>query len=719
MKECIMTLSRLAFVCGNAGHSALAPGECLFNHHEPVPFDMCEQAFRDGYVARPHTESNWFRQASNQKRLVEKIKVNGTTEFRWAKSGHTWQEGDDHDVYCAGTRWYNKGEYTYRTMNHAMVVMDYVHFSVAYRTAYITEDPTNPKEGKMIIHHNQVLVPADCRLRHGKCIIDGIGTYIWEPLEHLDQCPMYKLRETVGVDVREEGEEEQVTYISHDQSMIRLKKGPAEKWCGATVFPTDHEQLYLTSELRHHAFQRQVPLIEGSAFLYANQKLQFVYETLKAGLEAAVLRLRVNNCKREQVNQVRAYANKAAQQRVVMDRETAHVGEVYFGTAVGEVWWVYACRSIIVTARATPGLCYNALPVMLTKKDMKRILEQQQRKNAVEKAQVTDDQVNQAMNETTGIRYYLEPRTRRLVTIAARVPCLPEFSPLYRNTKGNWIAHHGSLSMAKSPLLLKQAAFDGGNFTLPSYEVDGGVYPGKTITEIEAYVSHARLKDQLLSLMETKARNGGALDKGHEDIWPRLPGTLPEDILGGIKVFGWFWRLVDGYGDACGIIIGTMILCKFLAFLLGIVIRLCSTPQHPNILVHVLGAFFPSITERLTRGQYRPQGAPGPCHEFAQACCRCEDLGTPRRKNSDAFDIGDKETIDRFEHNKKKLRMERMQRVRLMAKRRAYRLHKKGRESLEREKDPADDIMLNDITTTSDLPDYKEDIIKERGAAAL
>ena len=653
VKECIATYSRQAYVCGNAGHGSPAPGENFYGVPMPMSPDECDKAHRDGTFWAPHTEPNWYADKAPWDPMHKDVNKNGTTHFRWVKSGVTWAHKDN-DIICEPSRFYWKGGYRNRDgrgLNHYMSVTDFVTMTLRTRTAYLTVDAEDEED--ILIDHNQLVLPKSCSLESERCQVSDGPTYVWKRPKDKNMCPLYRLRETEGVDVVDEGPDK-VTYMSTDNSMIRLTKmEPARSECGAVVYATDHERLYLTEDSHFKPFQRKLPPSEGSPYLYANQKLHFAYASLKQGIEEAVLTLRMELCQEEEHDRVKRYARKAAEQRAVSDGDTVHVAGDLFGTAAGEIWWVYACRPVEVLARETSGMCYDALPVTLSDKDLSRILINRKRPAAGVETTVTQEELLLARNSTQ--QYFMEPSSRRLITSAIGSDCLTPLSSVYRNTQGRWVKYQGDYVPGPKPTVMKDAM---SNFTLhlDPYYVDGGIYSGNMIKEFEMFTDARRAERGLLHYAWLEA-NGKFVDQQdygwYQSALPQLP---TQEVLDGINRLAWFWKLIDSYGTICGLAVGTAILYKFATFSLGVTLRLCSNMRHPNPLVHIIGAFFPSITERLTQGRYRSTGTPGPCHDLASACCQCKSLPTPVDSEDEA-DRPDPAAMRKFKELKREHEM--------------------------------------------------------------
>jgi hypothetical protein len=543
------------------------------------------------------------------------------------------------------------------------VVVDYVTLSVHQREAFVFDNQMGQEQ--IIVDHNQMILPRECPGRQGYCRtqnyrnFDSYGyTYYWDEIKTQDTCKYYGLRKTKGIDVTA-AEDDVITYLSQDDSMIRLRKRGFPRFqCGSIVHETDVEDLYLTEDVDSPEFQQQLPLSEASTFLYFNQKLEFIYTTLQDDMANLVLQIQVEACRKDVGNQFHRYASRAAEQRSIVDGDTVRIGGNIFGTAEGEVWWTYSCRPITVTARETPGICYDALPVHLKDEDMARYIEDRTRLLNDQSPETLTLEQLQHIRNASNYDLYLEPKTRRLVNTASPGLCLSVLPPLFKNTANRWLAYDdGGFSFADGPETIRLALL---NLTLRQTELnfpEGGIYPGVMIRALERFHQQRRAVQGVINTI-----TGGFLDRmgeGKNPDWkPGDQSTADQffpmpriQTLAGLDALSWLWDIVGKYGDFCSLAIGTLLMYKFGCFVMGIVLRLCSVPQTPNLLLHVLGAFFPSITERLTRGAYRPKGAPGPCHEICAACMQHRDLNTPDLSDEDY--VGDKSAAERFEARKR------------------------------------------------------------------
>lgn len=701
VQECIAIRSRLAYICANAGHSSLIPTESFF--HEPYHMspEQCKLAWTRGQFQRPHGSKNWYTRFIDkwypglQWEVFAGLKANRTVDFIWQRTGVTYTE-DPGDIMCRGSKfYYERGLRSPGGKAVAAVVTDYLSISLHQREAFMfTDDLGNDK---LLIDHNQLVLP--CSVDREECVtVGGTGTFLWnEPLRS-EHCPYHTIRVTEGVDIASNSLAAGETYLSTDNTMIRLRKmGRPLKRCGATILATEYPQLFLSEDLDHPEFHQDLPLSEGSTFLYANQKIHFVYDKLQDDLQTAVLAVRRDICQKDVNNRLRDYARKAAEQRSVTDGDTVHVGGNTFGTAEGEIWWLYKCRPLIVRARPTPGRCYDALPVTLRDEDLLRRLEDRRREQPEQDVKISEDEFAAARNLSNhGFGFFLEPKTHRLLTAAVASPCATHMPPVYRNRESRWISYNnGDFQSTPAPATLTTAMMNI-TFDRGQYFPEGGIYSGSSILEMESYHQARRLQQGLLGTFTRtwEKERGYNQDPEGNFLITDMPGMPSPTALAGINAMEWFWNLVEGYGTLCGLVVGTVILWKFACFCMGVTLRLCSVPQTPNLLVHVLGAFFPAITERLTRGLYKPKGAPGPCSEMASACCSNRDLGTPEGSEDD---LTDQANLTRFQTRKNKRQAKAAYRKRRNAQYRQYRQEGEDRRAA--------------LALMDDLPPYRSNTI--------
>ena len=670
VKECRATFSRLTFQCGAYGHAKINTHECWFGRDMRVDLDMCKMAHERNIFERKQLLGD----IEDDLPKYQKLRPGVYNNFHWPRLGWVWPNSEN-NVLCQGqvhrfSDIYTKG-HKRESKNTASVVTDYVNFWYQERKAYLIKDFDDldpyyrtPTE-RIQIDHNQMILPKSCKPNDEECIVNG-ATYYWENPTEGQRCSLFRLRQTDGVDVQEAGGH--VTYISKDDSMIRLTRKRAVSKCGLEVYATEFDQLFLSEYTKHPPFARPLPDGEGSAFLYANQKLHFVYHELKGDISNAVLELRTSMCEQDVLTRAKEYARRASEQRSVIDGDTVHIKGQLFATSAGETWWVYTCRPLLVTARSTPGVCYDALPVDLRDEDLKRMIADRRRQVVGQEIEVTPEEVVQARNSSE-YAFFLEPKSHRLTGTATADECFPPLPPLYQNRAGEWIAYHGTYSVAKAPEVLGSAI---ANLTLPKirFYPEGGIYDGQMVKRFERH-QQSRRAEQGLVRDVLRGMQGYHLygQQTPSSFYENIPGMPSREVLNGLNAFHWFWVLVDKYSTLCALTMGTMILWRFLTFLTGVLIRLCSVPHHPNPFVHVLGAFFPSITERLTQGRYRPRGAVGPCHELADAMCRCQDLATPDRSD----DEGGFEATKKFQREKERRIASRLEDQRLRRERRQYR----------------------------------------------
>ncbi len=656
VQECIMYTSRLVYTCSaeTNNHVSMAPREWFFNEPVRVDAEDCRKYFETKkFLRRPidrliTAEYKW----PNPRDIT--LVTNGTNSFPWERIGITRNANDD--VYCVGG-WMGKKDmrdmkhdyelphFTWPVDNRStdmknVVWVEDVKLSLHKRKAYVDVD----KDGylsNILVDHNQLRLP--CRVSDLNCTTTA-GTYTWVVPPREEQCTYFKVRNTMGIDVKQVIDSEQSTFVATDGALVKLrKKGPQQVACGGLVQPTEFDRLFLTEDLENPSFQRPIPPVEHSQFLFSEVADAYVYKKVQDDISRAVQGIRKRRCQETVGRDVIAYARKLAETKAVADGDTAHLGKGLFVTAAGDGGYLYYCRPITVQARVIENKCYNALPVKLLQRDVEEYLY----------AMTNGGRTNPPEMPA----FYLEPKTHRLITTAADNPCVKSLPPLYRNVYGKWMAYTANgLAAVNDPVSLSedfQARAD--SFTPGSLDFNNhGLYTSDTIREIEIFVQARRASEAIPWKMENNFRDkhqqrifdGGLSLGGITDFYYDVPGA---DTFGLFRSLEWFWQFLDRYGQVCSMIITTAILWRFTAWLIRVTMRLCSIPEVDNLCLHVANAFFPEWTEPMVKRAKRrkQQGAAG---EELLDCClpgRTAVISGNEAKASIEDDYGDEMEMER------------------------------------------------------------------------
>ncbi len=585
VRQCSMRRTKLYYLCNApTGHTTMVGREFSFDRPFNVPVAECERLWKEKTF------------------LGTKLAENITNYVISDDVGRQYSSG--HDVHCEG-KWgtFDRGMPDYYWKKDwwgdedAMVVS---HFEVRLETLSGIID----EQGQVQIDRTGLKLP--CSVDDEECETGEHGTFMWKEPKESDMCPLYLARGPLeGVEIKDSTGT--VTFVSTDGTHIRLQKGPPFSYCGALVHATDFTDLYLTSELQHTPYRRRIHEDQVSIATYSNAKDSYLYGEMGKNMVRALRALREQQCKANKKTKTGRYAARAAEQGAVMNGETASLGRDQFVTSAGEAWYQYRCKRIMVTARTTnDGMCYNSLPVTMGEEDYKEYVALRTRQH-LHLHQGREGDSIPPLQTTPRNGFFLEPKTKRLLSHSMAEPCLLPFSPMFQNAVGRWVYYTAQgIQMAAEPRMVSGEALDL-NKVLQNDDVinwdEGGIYAGDLLRRWERVTTRpkggiaiaADLYEKMMEEMtgKNKARIGSV-----SDIFPDLKG-LPEFVRGPLGFFQSFWFYVQQYGHICSIVVGTAIILNLVKWVANVVFRLFSAPVTANPFVHILTAFFPQFRSFL------------------------------------------------------------------------------------------------------------------------
>ncbi len=247
-------------------------------------------------------------------------------------------------------------------------------------------------------------------------------------------------------------------------------------------------------------------------------------------------------------------------------------------------------------------------------------------------------------------RFFMEPKTHRLLTTAKEEKCLDALAPLYKNSDGKWIAVKSTgLDLAIPPVLLEDGFMDGFKYAKSHIDTaEGGVYDPPTRVAIHDYLQAGQVEVAVLGGMarqyQSKHQGRVYTPDDHMKVAGFFEDAPSQDALDFFMSMNWAWWYLVHYGRIASILLALALLFRLLKYLIGVLTRLCSIPKTPSSLIHVSRAFFPELTDFIMTGKYRPNGPRGPFREVVAACASGRDLATP--------DHSDDEEVERFRRQK-------------------------------------------------------------------
>ena len=616
--QCKVTASRLVFACGAASHSAISSRESYFNKPMFINKEDCAKIWKK----KEYCVKSWDSRYGTWQ--CGALQENTANFLSLPRTGYSYNGMTD--ILCKGgtfpkeelisLRDDQKSKYWHEDLT-SMIVHDYITVELFRQEAAILHNDQNGHE-TILVRRPQVELHCSPSAHKDGCETHNFGTFVWPHYQETEKCPYFKIRKVTGINLDhvrslDGGEEAGETFLSNNETMIRLKKkGRTISGCSAVLQPTEFDQLFLTEDLDHPLLNRQLDPREVSAFLHATVSDVYIYEKSQDQLAEAVLGLQRHQCRQERTRNIKAWATRLARQKAVADGDTAHLGEGVFLTASGDLAYMYRCRPIVVSAIPHPDQCYNALPIQLSTPDAQHL------KKIIGGPQ-------QDLQELPP--FFLEPRSHRIVPVAAPMACVPHLAPTYRTRKGKWLKLTDvGILPAEGPKRedeLPPELFEIERSSLPG-ENDRSIYPAAIIKQTLKFLTAPalilsgplrqakKMQDQYDASAIPGDSNGSFFHLN--DLGSGLPDA--SDLLG----MGGVIKFFKAYGTVCTILIGTYLAYSFLLYFIGVWIRLFFYPKHLPYPIHIIMAFFPELTKLLCFGQYDPDGPRGPCHQIVASC---------------------------------------------------------------------------------------------------
>ena len=572
-KICVRTETEIAMYCGNYDHQTLMPQFTNIEKSRHVFKKECEEWTRTSTFVDPLGGLHSLREGH-------------VNTFKYERAGQTTLTTDHVD--CVGgevSRWG-------RRYNHVNI---FTQTKIEIREIEFDIDA----DGAVIDGTGSHLLP--CRQQRGACETQR-GTYVWQPLTAKQHCRYHRARMSSGIRVT--GTEDQLSFFSTDGTMLRLTKLRRVAVCNRSVWATNYKKIFLTDEVNEQIFQKPLHIEEMSVITYVNQQDSFLYGTLTKAIKDEFAAVWRTQCHQERQDAREALGVKAAAQQVVAEGETTSLGNGWFATAAGEIWYKYQCDRIVVRGRNTKE-CYSSLPVALSDRDIHRWQAARTRhgKDGTARRGLSIAEEEEYLNLLPKVPdFFIEPLTRKLTTVGIVTPCSSPFTPLYQNIVGWWIrvSQADGLQDAPVPQLLLPEEYhqQEGDFKELDFEY-GGIYTPEAIVEMDRHAQNPRLTKDLTNRIVRQSNMGGHGDLSPSNIFKELPDGLDFDtfslVVTWMRDWGHFWSIVLGIGVAI----------RICTFLFGFCIRCKNGHPHPRCneqcgrcgttMWRVAAALFPSL----------------------------------------------------------------------------------------------------------------------------
>ena len=581
VRSCHLHASSVAAYCGMHSHSVLIPSLFYAHKRMTVPIAQCRKywAGRAWVNKEPQTGQEISRRP---------IK-NGVVDMNWMEAGTSEASGTGRSANCEGA--------TYDSEAGRRTDM------IAGRSDQLElkEEQATISGGRVVLSSMGKVLPCAASLGH--CSTNE-GTYTWDPPQV--GCKLYRARKD-PVQGQEATTELGTTFLSTDGAMLRLIKKAAVSECGAVVYATDYERLFLVEAEeaeKSSDFARMIHPSEVSIVTYANQQDAFLFDRATDYFKEELTSVLRKDCESGSRKRNRAYARLAAEHRSTVDGETVALGEGFFATAGGEAWYRYRCRALTVRA-LSEDRCFSAMPVRLAEADARAW---QRTRGQGPPLSASDEGQKDKMNETVQDMppLFIEPKSHRLTEIGLVRPCAPTFAGVYKTAAGLWLAATPELQLVRAPKDLEEVERVEIS-DAPSYDMEGGgIYDIQTIFRQEELLNSPRHMKNMVGFI-TRAATTNKYDPNDSYLRQNvLFAGMPDLGMGWIaKVF----LYLDKWSRATSLVLGIFVLVKLVIWAAELFLRCVSIQRVHGIGMSLLSAMVPRCAKRetKTRGWARRQ----------------------------------------------------------------------------------------------------------------
>ena len=314
----------------------------------------------------------------------------------------------------------------------------------------------------------------------------GDFSYVWHVLLKI-HCLLYHVRKFKGQMIRYDLPgltiKTHKVVMSTDSSHVRfVVKGTRTK-CGQEFLTTNYPDLLISDTVINGVPDRrlitcklQKDELELSNFI-TNRDV-FIYHEISLNLRCEFTSVLHDECK-ESFHKTKS---EHFLDRQMPNIHTYQLGGSNYLTAAGEVAYFYKCQPRLVAA-IQAQTCYDALPVEVAQNNYTLTSSKQEDGEHV-----------------IAPRYYIEPLTHRITSVAKKVPCLSQFFARYKDIFGQWFAVTPQISITDPPgtldfeSLRKKANFD--------QDIDlsrGGIHDPKAVDDLTLWLEGNRRQEVVVT----------------------------------------------------------------------------------------------------------------------------------------------------------------------------------------------------------------------------
>ena len=533
--RCERYISQFTYYCGNADHASPLPQETFFRRPKVMANNECRGLQMGQYRAK---DGKTYSIAKNTRREISYFAL-GT-----ANAYDGW---DGNQVTCSGGRLLVDG-----VLVDNMVM--YVTEEILFRDEkfILRED-----DDGVIAHFNNVRLT--CPIEDEHCV-GGDVTYVWRvPIK--SHCPLYHVRRFKGQIVKYDSSgltiKSHKVAMSTDSSHVRFVIKGSKVECDQKFLVTNYPDLLIRDTMidgipDRDLVDRELPKDELKLSNFITNRDDFVYHEITRNLRREFASILHDECKEN----LRKTKTEHFLDREMPNFHTYRLGGSNYLTAAGEVAYFYKCRPRLVAA-IQAQTCYDALPVEVAQNNY-----------------TLTSFTQEDGEEVVAPRYYIEPLTHRITSVAKKVPCLSQFFARYKDIFGQWFAVTPQLSITEPPgtldleSLKRKVLFD------PSNDIDlskGGVYDPDAVDDLITWLEGNRRQEVVVHQLADQVGN---LNPG-QYITPKL--MFPSYTLPGGSwhsfILGKIWGAIRGLGEIFSTIFGLFIVGRIIWYLFKVLMN--------------------------------------------------------------------------------------------------------------------------------------------------
>ena len=537
--RCEKYMTEQTFYCGNADHITPYPKQIYFRRPTYMDPDKC----RKMHTIQRYTFGDGVTNSVSEGRLhVREYYSNGSKVY--AHSSHLYGS----QLVCEGAKTVLEG----KTISS---IVSFFREEVLYRNEKIIKR----KSEDLVAFYENIRLP--CSVESKFCVVNGL-TFTWHiPME--EHCPLYSVQyfqgEMITHSPNKAHSKIDKVVMSTDNSNVRFVLYGRTIACGQTYYTTNYPEI-LVREASSSAeadipvaikgiVSRPVPADEVQLSKFIVNRDDFLIHYIDKQIMKEFATVLRDDC----LNNLNKLKTEHFLDRKFPGYHTYRLGGSNYLTAAGEVVYFYQCKPVLVSA-VQAEKCYDVLPISIMKREKLR-------------------EYIQANGEKESVpKFFLEPLTHRITTVAKEIPCISKFFSRYRDIFSRWFAVTPQLEIVNPPSTIDMSELQNEERRITSLvDIDlskGGLYDPASIDELVSWLENNRREEVILGQITHQVGNL------HPGQYISPDQLFPEYTLRGGSwtsfILGRLWGFFQSLGDFFSTLFGIFLFARFVWYLLKI-----------------------------------------------------------------------------------------------------------------------------------------------------